>query len=49
VTIAKAGAPLAAAGLHTATGTYTSVLLATATLCALAAVTLWATSAYPRR
>jgi MFS family permease len=48
MTIAKAGAPLAAAALHTASGTYTGVLLATAMLCAVAAVTLWATSACPR-
>jgi predicted MFS family arabinose efflux permease len=44
MTIAKAGAPLAGAALHTATGTYTGVLLATAVLCALAAVALRATS-----
>jgi predicted MFS family arabinose efflux permease len=49
MTIAKAGAPLAAAALHTASGTYTTVLLATAALCAIAAVTLWATSVYSRQ
>jgi predicted MFS family arabinose efflux permease len=48
MTIAKAGAPLAAAALHARSGAYTSVLVTTAALCALAAVTLWATSAYPR-
>ncbi|GAB2584363.1 MFS transporter [Paractinoplanes abujensis] len=48
MTIAKAGAPLAAAALHARSGTYTSLLLATAALCAIAAVTLWTTSAYPR-
>lgn len=48
MTIAKAGAPLAAAALHARSGSYTSVLVTTAALCALAAVTLWATSAYPR-
>ena len=48
MTIAKAGAPLAAAALHARSGTYTSVLVTTAALCAFAAVTLWATSAYPR-
>ena len=44
MTIAKAGAPLAAAALHTRSGGYTNVLMATAALCGLAAVTLWATS-----
>ncbi len=48
MTIAKAGAPLAAAVLHARSGTYTSVLAATAALCALAALTLWVTRAYPR-
>jgi predicted MFS family arabinose efflux permease len=48
MTIAKAGAPLAAAVLHARSGTYTSVLLATATLCAVAAVALWATHVRPR-
>jgi predicted MFS family arabinose efflux permease len=42
VTMAKAGAPLGAAALHARSGTYTSVLLVTAALCALAAVTLGA-------
>jgi predicted MFS family arabinose efflux permease len=45
VTVAKAAAPLAAAALHTRTGTYTGVLLATAALCAVAAVALSATNA----
>ncbi len=48
MTIAKAGTPLAAAALHARSGSYTSVLVTTAALCALAAGTLWATSAYPR-
>jgi predicted MFS family arabinose efflux permease len=42
MTIAKAAAPLGAAALHARTGTYTSVLLMTAALCALAASTLFA-------
>jgi hypothetical protein len=49
MTIAKAGAPLAAAALHTASGTYTSVFVATAALCTLAAVTLWAVGTAPDR
>ena len=43
MTIAKAAAPLGAAALHTRTGTYTSVLLTTAALCALASAALYAT------
>jgi hypothetical protein len=45
MTIAKAAAPLGAAALHTYTGTYTSVLLTTAALCAVAAAALFATGA----
>jgi len=47
MTIAKAGAPLAAAALHAASGTYTGVLLGAAALCSLAAGTLRATSGRP--
>jgi MFS family permease len=42
-TIAKAGAPLAAAALHTTAGSYTPVLLATAAACLLAAAGIAAT------
>jgi MFS family permease len=48
MTIAKAGAPLAAAALHTATRTYTPVLVATAIGCLIAAVGLAAIPA-PQR
>lgn len=40
ITLAKAGAPLAAAALRNTTGSYTPVLVAIATACALAAVGL---------
>ena len=43
VTIAKAAAPLGAAVLHTRSGGYTAVFLATAVSCAVAAVALVAT------
>ncbi len=46
MTIAKAAAPLAAAGLHTATGGYRAVFLATAASCLIAAGAL---AAVPRR
>ena len=48
LTIAKALAPLAAAALRTANGTYTTVALAVAVLCALAATTLLSVPAIDR-
>ena len=49
ITIAKAAAPLAAAGLHSMTGGYTAVFLATALTCTAAAVALLAVPATPVR
>ncbi|MDY7088458.1 MAG: MFS transporter [Actinomycetota bacterium] len=45
MTVAKAVAPLAAAALHTATGGYMSVFLATTTVCVIAAAALIGTPA----
>jgi predicted MFS family arabinose efflux permease len=47
MTIAKAAAPLAAAALHTASGTYTPVLAAIAACCLLAATGIGLTSIHP--
>ncbi|HLL65364.1 MAG TPA: MFS transporter [Micromonosporaceae bacterium] len=47
MTLAKATAPLAAAALHTATGSYTPVLAATAMACAVAAAAIAVLAARP--
>ncbi|GAA1811289.1 MFS transporter [Planosporangium flavigriseum] len=47
MTLAKAGAPLAAAALHAVTGSYTPVLAATAACCAVAAAAIAAVGTLP--